>query len=383
MVQIVIVGSGLAGYTAARELRRAGSTDALCLITADDGAFYSKPMLSNALAQGRTADALIQQDARAMAASLDARVLTQCRVTALDLAGRAVLTEGKTVRYDALVLALGADPIRLPLAGDGAADVLSVNDRQDYARFRATLADARHVTLLGGGLIGCEFANDLRTGGFDVTVIDPAAWPLGRLVPQAIGEALRDRLQAIGVDWRLGRVAQRIDRASPRRLTVQLDDGACIDSDVVLSAVGLRPRTALARAAGLTVGRGIVTDSHLATSDPQVYALGDCAETDGQVRPYVMPITHAARALARMLSGTPTPVVWPPMPVLVKTPALPIVVCPPAPDATGSWRVAPPAAQDDGLIARFENAAGQLLGFALCGGATTQRQRLAGEVVAR
>lgn len=381
MAQIVIVGTGLAGYTAARELRRAGSTDALCLITADDGAFYSKPMLSNALAQGRTAQTLIQHEAGAMAASLDAQVLTGRRVDALDLARHSLAVDDEAIAYDELVLAVGADPIRLPLAGDGAAEVLSVNDRQDYAQFRRALAAARHVTLLGGGLIGCEFANDLRGAGFAVTVVDPALWPLGRLVPQAIGEALTAGLAAIGVAWRLGHVAQRIDRCPGGGLQVCLDDGECIASDLVLSAVGLRPRTGLALAAGLQVARGIVADTVLTTSDPHVHTLGDCAEIAGQLRPYVLPITHAARALARTLTGAPTAVAWPPMPVVVKTPAQPVVVCPPPPDAAGSWRLATPAT-DDGLIARFEDPSGRLLGFALCGAATARRQAMASELAA-
>lgn len=379
MAQIVIVGTGLAGYTAARELRRAGSADRLVMLTADDGAFYAKPMLSNALAQGRTAEALIQHDAAGMAASLDARILTGYRVAAIDLAAHTLSTDGECVPYDTLVLAVGADPIRLPLAGDGAADVLSVNDRQDYARFRAALDGARHVTLLGGGLIGSEFANDLRSAGRSVTVIDPAAWPLGRLVPPVVGEALAAALHAIGVGWRLGRVAQRIDRTRTSRLAVSLDDGERFETDLVLSAVGLRPRTGLAQAVGLQVARGIVTDARLATNDPQVFALGDCAEIDGQVRPYVLPIAHAARALARTLCGTPTAVAWPPMPVVVKTPALPVVVCPPPVGAGGAWQLAQ-ADGDRAWVARFEDPGGHLLGFALTGTATTRRQAMAAEL---
>lgn len=374
MPRILIIGSGLAGYTVAREVRRSGNASALTIVTADDGAFYSKPMLSNALAQRRTAESLRQQDAGAMAGMLDATILTGRRVGALYPDRRAVAVDGETLGYDQLVLALGADPIRLPLAGDGAAAVLSVNDRLDYARFREALAGATHVTLLGGGLIGSEFANDLRSVGIAVTVVDPAPWPLGRLVPEAIGRAVVDRLAEIGVAWRLGRTAQRVDRQAGDGLRVQLDDGETIDTSLVLSAVGLRPRTALARAAGLAVNRGIVTDPALETSASGIYALGDCSEFDGLVRPFVMPITHAAKALARTLAGERSPVVFPPMPVVVKTPAIPVVVCPPPASAEGGWEL---RGEPGHWCARFLTPGGRLLGFALCGAATGEKQALA------
>jgi rubredoxin-NAD+ reductase len=152
-----------------------------------------------------------------------------------------------------------------------------------------------------------------------------------------------------------------------------LSDGSALDVDVVLSAVGLAPRTALAQAAGIAVRRGIVADRCLATCAADVYALGDCAEVQGLWLPYVMPIMNAARALAKTLAGTRTPVSYPAMPVVVKTPALPTVVAPPLPGAAGQWRMAP----GEALEARFEAADGSLLGFALAGVATGARNSLA------
>jgi len=159
-------------------------------------------------------------------------------------------------------------------------------------------------------------------------------------------------------------------------LQVTLADGTLLQADAVLSAVGLRPRTELARRAGLNVNRGIVTDRFLATSAPDVYALGDCAEVEGQVLPYVAPIMHAARALARTLTGAPTAVAYPAMPVVVKTPALPVVVAPPVrPD--GTWET---EAAEDGVAARFVNSTGVLTGFALVGAATSKKQALTREL---
>ena len=155
---------------------------------------------------------------------------------------------------------------------------------------------------------------------------------------------------------------------------VQLKNGVRLQSDVVLSAVGLRPRTTLAKLAGLSINQGIQVNRRLETSAPDVYALGDCAEVDGLVLPYVMPLMQAARALAPNLLGQEATVLYPAMPVMVKTPAMPIVVSPPAKDAVGAWES---IAQEGGLKACFKSVTGELLGFALVGTATTERAALA------
>ena len=376
MKPIVIVGTGLAGYTVAREFRKLDRETPLVLISADDGAFYSKPMLSNAFAQGKDAAALVNTPADTMAEQLDARILTHCGVTAIDTNSGQVKTAQEDIDYTQLVLALGADPIRLPLNGDGAEEVLSVNDLGDYARFRETLQGHKRVALLGAGLIGCEFANDLVGAGYEVDVIDLAPLPLGRLLPPACGEAIRDALENSGIRWHLDTHVESVDRTSSG-FQLRLADGQVIDSDTVLSAVGLRPRTALAEAAGLSVNRGIEVGRDLRTSVPNVYALGDCAEVEGTVLPYIMPIMHAARALAKTLAGEPTDVKYPAMPVVVKTPALATVVCPPSPESSGEWKI---TGQAPDLRADFVDAEGTLLGVCLMGEATRQKQAVAREL---
>ena len=175
----------------------------------------------------------------------------------------------------------------------------------------------------------------------------------------------------MSVVWHLGTTAKAVTRGGAG-LQLELADGTRFAADAVLSAIGLRPRTALAQRAGLRVERGIVTDRLLQTSADHIYALGDCAEVEGLSLPFVMPIMQAARALAKTLTGTATPVVYPAMPVVVKTPAMPAVVCPP-PAVPGAWEVREDA---DGIEARFEDLNGKLLGFALLGSATTRRQAL-------
>ncbi len=379
MPGIVIVGSGLAGYTLARELRKLAPAAELTVISRDAGEFYSKPMLSNALAQGRTPAQLATADAAKMAAQLGARVLAGTAVHALDAATRRLTTSAGPIGYDQLALALGADPIRVPIAGDGAADVLSVNDLADYATFRERLAGSRgRIAILGAGLIGCEFANDLLATGHAVSVIDPVAWPLGRLLPEPAARAVEAGLAAKGVDWHFGTSVGSIDRAGAG-YRLQLADGAELEAGLVLSAIGLKPRTALATAAGLAVNRGIVVDRRLATSKPGVYALGDCAEVCGLVLPFVLPLMQAARTLAATLAGTPTELAYPAMPVVVKTPAHPVVVAPPLAGAEGAWTCEPVG---EGVRARFIATDGRLLGFALTGPATAERQVLTKELPA-
>ena len=371
MEPIVILGSGLAGYTVAREYRKLEPAAPLVIVSRDEASFYSKPMLSNALAAGKTPEQLAGTSAAQMADQLRATILAGREVEALDTDRRTLHFGAGTLRYDRLVLALGADPIAVPLAGDAAAEVLRVNDLADYARFRAALEGRTRVVILGAGLIGCEFANDLAAKGFQVRVVDPAPQPLGRLLPTPAGEHMRAALAAIGVQWHLGTTVAAVNRA-PSGLRCALADGTELETDVVLSAIGLRPRVALAQRAGLEVARGIVTDRLLQTSASGVYALGDCAEVEGHVLPYVLPLMQAARALAKTLAGQPTPVAYPAMPVVVKTPASPAVVCPPA-AIPGAWRLAQDPAGVEGL---FEDAAGRLAGFALVGAACAKKHAL-------
>ena len=375
---VVILGSGLAGYNLAREFRKADKETPLVIVSRDAAGYYSKPMLSNALAGGRTAAALVMKPAATMAAELNASVLPRTEVRAIDTGTRTVeLADGQRLRYRDLVLALGADPIRLPLAGDAAGEVLSVNDLDDYARFAERLAGVKTVALLGAGLIGCEFANDLLARGITPTVLDLADRPLSRLLPEAASAFLRQRLEAAGAVFRFGVAADRVDHAAGGGLRVTLGDGAVLDVDLVLSAIGRRPRTALARAAGLAVNRGIVVDRLLATSAPHVHAIGDCAEVEGLNLPYVMPLMNQARALGATLAGTPTRLGYPAMPVTVKTPACPTVVCPPPADAAGHWTTDD---SEGGCEARFHHADGTLLGFAVMGSATARKQALAAQV---
>ncbi|KVW91343.1 FAD-dependent oxidoreductase [Thiobacillus denitrificans] len=378
MHPIVIVGSGLAGYTLLKEIRKRDTETPVTLVTADGGVFYSKPNLSNALATGRTAAALASASSEKMAADQNATVLTHTRVTAIDTQGQRIRTETGEIEYSQLVLALGADPFPHGLSGSGAAGVLAVNDLADYAAFRSAIDGKKRITVLGGGLIGCEFANDLVHAGFAVDVVHLGAWLLERLLPVEAGQRLADSLAVLGVNWHFGRTGKSVERTADG-YRIELDNGETIAADAVLSAIGLRPRTQLAQAAGIPVGRGIQTNGLLETGAANVYAMGDCAEVEGLNLPYVQPLMVQARALAATLTGAPTPVVYPPMPVMVKTPAHPVAVLPPKIGAVGDWKV---ECSDTGICALHVDEAGRLQGFALTGSETARRNTLAKEVVA-
>lgn len=194
MDPIAIVGSGLAGYTVAREFRKRDSNTPLLMVTHDDGDFYSKPMLSNAFAQGKAPAQLVTTPGDAMAGQLNMTLLKRTRVLRIDTQAWRIETTRGDYGYGQLLLALGADTIRLPLGGNAAQDVLSVNDLADYTRFRRAVKDARSVAIIGAGLIGCEFANDLAAAGYAVTVIDPTGYPLASLLPEAAGRSLLEPL---------------------------------------------------------------------------------------------------------------------------------------------------------------------------------------------
>lgn len=381
MDSLVIVGTGLAGYTLAKEFRKLDAGRPLLILTRDDGRSYSKPMLSTGFTKQKAADGLAMNTAAEMAAQLNATIRTQTTVTAIDPAAKTLtLDGGETVAFGDLVLTLGADTFRVPMTGDAAGDVLSVNDLMDYARFREQLDAVREpaggkkrVLVIGAGLIGCEFANDLANGGHAVEVVDPAGRCLPALLPPAASAAVARGLEGLGVKFHFGPAVQAVDRnAGAYRAT--LTDGTMVDADLVISAVGLRPRIALAKTAGLAVNRGIVTDRLLQTSAAHVHAFGDCAEVNGYLLPYVLPLMAAARALAKTLAGTPTAVGYGVMPVAVKTPACPVVVCPPPLGAQGAWQE---EANGQDVKALYVGTDGALLGFALTGEATNEKQALA------
>lgn len=375
---LVIIGTGLAGYNLAREWRKLDGDTPLLLITADDGRSYSKPMLSTGFSKDKDADGLAMAEPGAMAEQLKARILTHTRITGIDPGHKRIWIGEEQVEYRDLVLAWGAETIRVPVHGDALERIFPINDLEDYARFRAAAAGKSRVLLLGAGLIGCEFANDLSSGGYRIDVVAPCEQVMPGLLHPAAATAVQAGLEGLGVKFHLGPVLNRLEHAGDA-LEAHLSDGSVIPCDLVVSAVGLRPRIDLAAEAGLEVNRGVVVNRELRTSHANIYALGDCAEVDGLNLLYVMPLMACARALAQTLAGKPTAVAYGPMPVTVKTPVCPLVVSPPPRGSDGEWAVEGSGAD---LKVLYRDAAGRLLGYALTGTAVNEKLSLNKELPA-
>ncbi|MFT4612884.1 MAG: rubredoxin-NAD+ reductase [Bacteroidia bacterium] len=377
---VVILGTGLAGYGLAKEFRKHDTETPLILITSDDGRSYSKPMLSTGYTRDQSADDLAQFDAGTMARNLKASVWTMTKVNEIDTANQMIkVGDAQTaIHYGKLVLAVGAEVIRPPIGGDGLERVYSVNDLLDYADFRTAIAKnkVKKVCIIGGGLIGCEYTNDLINGGFEVEAVDPLAYCLPTLLPEQAGKAVQAALEGKGAKFHFGPLVTEVNK-SAEGVVVKLNNGETIAADIVVSAVGVRPRTDLASASGLNTNRGIVTNRLLETSAANVYAMGDCAEVDGHALVYVAPLMAAAKALGKTLAGEPTQVTYPAMPVTIKTPACPVVVAPPPHGAQGEWSI---EADGNNVTGLFRDADGKLLGFALTGDAIKQKMALQKEL---
>lgn len=369
---IIIIGTGLAGYQVAREYRKLDQATPLTLITADDGRFYPKPQLSTALTNKKTADTIATATSDSMASQLNASIQTHSTVTAIDSANQTVTINNKKIPYSKLILACGADVIKAPLKGNGIDDVLSINHIYHYAEFEKLIKNKKHITILGAGLIGCEFANDLSNAGYEVHLIAPDKTPLERFMPAKIGKILQESLEKNGVHFHLDCMPLQVDKLN-HGFHLQITSKEklfTLDTDFILSAIGLKPHIELAKTAGIKTERGVVVNRYLETSIKNIYALGDCAEVEGHVLPFITPILNCARALAKTIAGERTAVDYPAMPVIVKTPAHPIVLCPPPYEIQGDWEI---TIDNNNVRALFYDTNRQLYGFVLTNEAVKER----------
>jgi rubredoxin-NAD+ reductase len=374
---IIIIGTGLSGYTLGKEFRKYDQEAPLLFITADDGRSYSKPMISTGYAKNKSADALAMADAGVMAEQLKASIRTFATVTAIDAANHEISLGDEKLRYSKLVIAWGAECIKPPLKGDGLDRVYSVNDLIDYARFREVAAGKKKILIVGAGLIGSEYANDMAAGGYEIEAVDPLAGPLGTLLPPQASKAVQHAMEReCKVKYHFGTVVDTIDKQGDG-VVATLANGETVQADLVLSSVGVRPRIALAQQAGIAVNRGVVANRYLETSAEDVYVLGDCAEVEGHVLYYVMPLMACARVLGKTLHGERTAVTYGAMPVGVKVTVCPIQISPPARGAAGEWTE---EVDGDNVRSLFHSPEGQLLGFALTGKCAEEKMKLAKEL---
>nr|WP_298377039.1 FAD-dependent oxidoreductase [uncultured Halomonas sp.] len=374
---LTILGTGMAGLGLARQLRAKGSQRPITLITSDSGDDYSKPLLSTGFAKRISPEKLVARSALQVADELQAVVRTHTRVDAIDTRTAELVIGAERLGYEELVLATGASsrpPFDIPESLHGRA--FTINDLDDYRGFHAALMALNRpgrVAIIGAGLVGCEYANDLRAGGHEVIMIAPEDMPLIRLLPEPLGRVLGNAFLEIGIDMKLGRMLERL-RDEKTHAALTFDDGQSLEADLVLIATGLTPRFELARQAGLEVSaQGIHTDRYLRTTTPGIYALGDGACVAGLNAMYVQPLQASAKALAATLTGTLSPVSYGAWPILVKTPACPVVALPPR-NTPARWRI---EGEGNDLTALAEDVEGQLIGFALTGQCVRRKVELA------
>jgi rubredoxin-NAD+ reductase len=374
---VVIIGSGMAGYGLAKEFRKYDNDTPLIIITADDGHSYSKPMLSNGYTRNTEAKDLVLSTANSMEEQLNASILTNTKIDKINTTEQFISPNNSLppIYYKQLILASGSQAIKAPIQGTATDSVYSINDLKDFAKFREAVKriNAKRICIIGAGLIGCEFTNDLLNGGFEVEIVDPLNYCIPTLLPEPVGKLLQKNLEQHGAKFHFGELVSEVNNHSKNGIDVLFKSGKTINVDLVISAIGVRPNTSLAEKSGITINRGISTDRQLQTSAKNVFALGDCAEVEGRNLVYISPLMASIKALAMTLTGNNTDVIYPAMPITVKTPICPVVISPAPIDAKGSWFF---KINDNNCTAEFRSDSGELLGFALTGDSTKQKNGL-------
>ena len=354
---IVIIGSGFAARQLVKNIRKQDTHIPLTLIAADSMDEYNKPDLSHVVSRGQRADDLTLQTAGEFAEQYHLRLFPYTWVSDLDAAAKVVKSQDREWRYDKLVLATGAAPFIPPVPGHEL--MLTLNSQREYGAAQSQLHDAQRVLIVGGGLIGCELAMDFCRAGKAVTVVDNSASVLSALMPPEVSSRLQHRLTDIGVHLMLKTQLAGLEQTADG-IRVSLDRQRSVTVDAVVAAAGLRPETALARHAGLMIRRGVVVNSRLQTSDPAIYALGDCAEINGSVLPFLQPILLSAMCLAKNLLSQANELTLPPMLVKVKTPDLPLHLAGETQRDDLTWNL---VAAKEGVVAKGVDAANQLRAF--------------------
>ncbi len=301
--RLLIVGAGMAAARLADELaRRAPGRYDVTMVGAEPHAPYNRVLLSAALA-GEIGDDDLALDHTGWRSQPNFRLLTGRPVAALDLARRvARLADGGAISFDRVVFATGSTAFRLPIPGADLPGVATFRDLADLAAMREAAGARRRVAVIGGGLLGIEAAAALATLGAAVTLVHRMDRLMERQLDARSASFLKRTVEQRKVEVRLN--LETVAVAGETRATgLVFADGGRLAADLVVVAVGVRPNVELARAAGLAVNRGVVVDQGLTASRPFVHAIGECAETAGEVCGLVEPAYQHAVVLARRLAG--------------------------------------------------------------------------------
>jgi len=307
--RILIAGGGAGGFAAAEMLRRHGYDGALSLVSADADAPYDRPNCSKDFLAGEApAEWMpLREDGWYKDHDIDLKLKTE--ITKLDLgAGSASLKAGAELKFEALVLALGAEPQRPPIPGFDHPKVFTLRSLKDAEAIAAAAKGAHRVAIVGASFIGLEVAASLKHLGLDVHVVAPEAIPLARVLGDEVGQWIRGLHEKKGVVFHLGRKVQGFQDGK-----LGLDNGETIEADFIVAGTGVKPRTALAEAAGLKVDNGVVVDRWLRASADNVYAVGDLARFPDADTGKLIRVEHWVHAerqgqhVARLLLGDDAP----------------------------------------------------------------------------
>jgi apoptosis-inducing factor 3 len=271
--RVVIVGGGGAGFAAAEMLRRQGFGGSVTMLSSDDAPPYDRPNCSKDYLAGSAPEEWmpLRPPAFYRDHAIDLRLSSE--VAAIDARAHSVtLADGTNVPFDKLLLATGAEPIRLDIPGAGAPHVRVLRSLADSRAIIELAKGARRAVVLGASFIGLEAAAALRARDIEVHVAAPERLPLERVFGAALAQAVRALHEEHGVKFHMEQKAAAIEGQH-----VRLESGATLDADLIVVGIGVRPRIALAERAGLALDRGVVVDEYLQTSAPDIFAAGDIA----------------------------------------------------------------------------------------------------------
>jgi nitrite reductase (NADH) large subunit len=299
--KLVVIGAGMASGRMLEQLFEAGFDGEVTLFNAEPRGNYNRLMLSPVLSGEKTYDQIVTHDANWYEAhGVDCRFGEA--VVKIDRTNRVVYSNAGGVPYDALVIATGSAPFIIPVPGKDLPGVCTYRDLEDTNAMIAASAPGSKAVVIGGGLLGLEAAAGMAARGAEVTVIHLMGHLMERQLDPAAGYLLQKDLEARGIRIHCKGATKAI-LGKGKVEAVLLEDGTVYDADLVCMAVGIRPETRLATDAHLEVGRGITVDDHLRTSDPAIFALGECVEHDKQLFGLVAPLYDQAKVLAATLMG--------------------------------------------------------------------------------
>jgi NADPH-dependent 2,4-dienoyl-CoA reductase/sulfur reductase-like enzyme/nitrite reductase/ring-hydroxylating ferredoxin subunit len=315
--KIVIAGGGAAGFAAAEMLRRLGHQGGIVMISDDAAAPVDRPNLSKDYLAGSAPEEWVPLRGDGWYAENGIELRLGTKIGAVRPRDReVVLADGGTIAYDRLLLATGAEPIRLPLPGAAPSDVLTLRSLADCRAIIARAGAARRVLVIGASFIGLEVAASLKTRGLEVHVVAPEARPLERVMGPQLGDVIRALHEEKGVHFHLENTVTGFEAG---RATLR--EGTVLEADFAVAGVGVRPRTQLAESAGLAIDKGVVVDRHLRSSAPDIYAAGDIARWPDRYSGAAIRVEHwvvatrqgqtaARNMLGELQEFTPAPFFW-------------------------------------------------------------------------